>query len=436
MRARDPRPQSAAWLTGLAPLALAFCILLLAVASLGALAPSAAAQDWTVLEYDEDGRVIGTRRGGEEGDPDTDGFGDPGTGAAEPGQILLADPSDAQVRSLEADGFAILQDDRLDSLEIRLVQMRVPEEMSVAEALRLLGTRYPDLLATPNDLLDMSGGPRPQLAQVRDFTREISGWGNVPDNCGQDLKLGQIDGFVDVNHPALRGRNLIFRNWIEEGREPAAEDHGTAVAVILIGRAHLGRPAGLLPGATLYAANIFEKRDGRETGNLAALVRAVDWLASEGVGVANLSISGRENAIMRLAINRALLKDLILVAAAGNNGPNAPPAWPAAHPNAFAVTAVDRQLRLYRHANRGGYIDFAAPGVDVPTQTPHGDRPQSGTSFAAPFVTAMVALHLQAGFEPDPDLIRRSLQRYTTDLGSEGKDDTYGWGLVRLKPNC
>jgi hypothetical protein len=48
----------------------------------------------------------------------------------------------------------------------------------------------------------------------------------------------------------------------------------------------------------------------------------------------------------------------------------------------------------------------------------------------------MVALHLQAGFEPDPDLIRRSLQRYATDLGTAGKDDTYGWGLVRLKPNC
>ncbi len=394
------------------------------------------AQGWRILEYDENGVAIGTRNSRE---VDSDGFIPRTDRPIEEREVILVDPTDEQIFQLENDGYRVLENNRMEELGFTLVVLRTPNAVDVAEALRDIRARFPNLMISANDLMDLSRGNPPyrQVAQVQgDFTRELSGWGDVSESCGAGITLGQIDGFVDTDHPALRGRRIIFQSFLREGRVPAAEDHGTAVAILLIGRSVSNLPAGLLPGARLYAANIFEQRDGRERGNLAAMVRAVDWLVGNDVKVANLSIAGSENAVMRLAINRAREQGLLLVSAAGNNGPAAPPAWPAAHPESLAVTAVDRSLELYRHANRGDYIDFAAPGVDVPTQTPHGQMVQSGTSFAAPFVTAMVAIHLQMGFDPDPDLIRRSLQRYATDLGTTGRDDTFGWGLVRLRPNC
>ncbi|MDX1737714.1 MAG: S8 family serine peptidase, partial [Alphaproteobacteria bacterium] len=186
----------------------------------------------------------------------------------------------------------------------------------------------------------------------------------------------------------------------------------------------------------LYAANIFEKRAGLTKGNLSAMLRALDWFVLQKVQVVNLSIVGGLNKIMRMALTKIKEKGIIIVAAAGNNGAKAAPVWPAADPSVLAVTAIDYRFGVYRQANRGSYIDFAAPGVAIETETPDGKKQQSGTSFATPFITAVVAIHLQLGFEPDVDLLRKSMQRYAQDLGKKGKDATYGWGLVRVKPSC
>ena len=103
----------------------------------------------------------------------------------------------------------------------------------------------------------------------------------------------------------------------------------------------------------------------------------------------------------------------------------------------IAVTAVDSKLKAYQHANRGEYIDFSAPGVDLWAVSNKGSgRFQSGTSFATPFITSIVSLYLEAGAKPNPDLLRESLKRYAVDLGQSGKDQTFGWGLVRARPKC
>ncbi|MDF1750306.1 MAG: S8 family serine peptidase [Alphaproteobacteria bacterium] len=408
---------------------LAVCVTLSVVTT------SALAQNWSILEYDKDGKVTGVKEGTQDSDT-TDGLGEENRRAIEPGEILVVDPTDKDLATLESAGFKLLRKNTLSGLEFILVQLKVPDGMSVPDALDYLTRQFPKLTVGTNDLMDLSGGPGVQVAQAVDYSRNLSGWGVVPETCGKGLVLGQIDGFVHENHPALRGKNLVYKSFLKSDRVPAAENHGTAVAVLLIGRKLPNYPGGLLPAAKLYAANIFERRNGKDVGNLAAMIRAIDWLVTNGVHVANLSIAGQDNVIMRLAVKRSLEKGILIVAAAGNNGAGAPPAWPAAHPDTFSVTAIDDSMHLYQFANQGKYIDFAAPGVNIPTDTPNGIMSQSGTSFAAPFITAMVALHLKAGFRIDPDLIRRSMQRYTTDLGLVGKDDLVGWGLVRLRPAC
>ena len=166
------------------------------------------------------------------------------------------------------------------------------------------------------------------------------------------------------------------------------------------------------------------------------MLKAADWLLKNRISVVNMSIAGGGNGVMTFVLNKLLEEGVVVVAAAGNNGPRAEPAWPAAHPKVIAVTAIDNQLKLYEQANRGSYVDFSAPGVNLVTTVPEGLKLQSGTSFASPFITAMVAIHLDAGFPTDPDQLRASLRRYTKDLGQSGKDDAFGWGLVRLKPAC
>ena len=96
----------------------------------------------------------------------------------------------------------------------------------------------------------------------------------------------------------------------------------------------------------------------------------------------------------RLADARA--RGIILVAAAGNAGPNSPPLFPAADPNVIAVTATDEDDRIFRAANRGNHIAVAAPGVDLWLPTLDGDyRMTSGTSFAAAEVSGVIALMLE-----------------------------------------
>ena len=444
------RPLAAPRLVALARaggLALAFALTLAGIQPAAAQTGEAGDGEsgWSILEYDEDGRAIGVQRGkggGLDGDGGEENGAAPGEDGArekavEPNELLIAGaPADA-AEKLRALGFTLLERERLEGLSLRMMRVRPPDRMSLPEALERLRSAMPEATIDTNDLLDLSDGPRAQRAQgPADYARETVGWGPVPESCGAGLRIGQIDGAVATDHPALRDRDVVYDSFIKKGRRPAAEAHGTAIAVMLVGKPRAGRSGGLLPGARLYAANIFERRAGREKGNLAALLRAISWMAENEVQVTNLSVAGAPNALMRLAVNRARELGLVMVAAAGNKGPAAGAAWPAADEATVAVTAIDRSLRLYRYANRGDYVDFAAPGVGVLTETPYGLREQSGTSIAAPFITAIVAVHLKAGFPPDPKKLRQSMKRFARDLGEPGRDAGYGWGLVRLKARC
>ena len=156
----------------------------------------------------------------------------------------------------------------------------------------------------------------------------------------------------------------------------------------------MGRPlAGLLRGATLFHAGIFQKGKRGPVASSADFLRAVDWLVRSDVTVINASVTSQtENAVVLYAMSMLSHEQVILVAAAGNRGPKGPPAYPAAIDSAFAVTAVSLDGDAYEHANIGDYIDIAAPGIDLPTTS---RRITSGTSLAVPFVTAAVARMVQ-----------------------------------------
>ena len=99
------------------------------------------------------------------------------------------------------------------------------------------------------------------------------------------------------------------------------------------------------------------------------------------------------------------------------------------------MTAVTKELRNYPYANRGAHIDLAAPGVNIWTAWPDDKEGyRSGTSFAAPFVTGVLAVY-------PPDVLHSPknslLERVNiTDLGPPGRDPIYGRGLLQAPPSC
>jgi subtilisin family serine protease len=142
-------------------------------------------------------------------------------------------------------------------------------------------------------------------------------------------------------------------------------------------------------------------------------------------------LSGPRNPAVANAIARITRKGHTIVAAAGNDGPAAPPVFPGAYDGVVGVTAVDVANRIYRYANRGNHVDFAARGVAVTAiDAKGGVRDATGTSFAAPVVAARLAAQLRLPDRTAAQKAIRALEVEARDLGPPGRDPIYGVGLI------
>lgn len=194
--------------------------------------------------------------------------------------------------------------------------------------------------------------------------------------------IGMIDGGVSA-HPALRNAMIEQRGFAARGAR--ASGHGTAVASLMVGSD--GRFQGAAQGASLLVADVYGG-DPAE-GSALAIARALGWLTSRGVRVINISLVGPANPLLERAIVAAARQGVLIVAAVGNDGPAAPPAYPASYPGVIAVTGVDNHDRALPEAGKALHLDYAAPGADMAAALPgSGYATVRGTSFAAPLVTA------------------------------------------------
>ncbi|MDT8345826.1 MAG: S8 family serine peptidase [Thermohalobaculum sp.] len=249
--------------------------------------------------------------------------------------------------------------------------------------------------------------------------------------CGRGAPIAIIDTPVDAGHPALRDARVTVQNFLSDGARPSGEAHGTAIAALLVGRATPGAKP-LAPGARLLAAGAFRSIEGRSLADAVAVLRSIDWALGEGARVIAMSFEGAPNATLAAAVKAVERTGASLVAAAGNGGPDAGPAYPAAYPEVLAVTAVDRRLRPYNRGTRGAYVEIAAPGVGiVSADGGGGSRRWSGSSFAVPFVAAAL-LRARAETRGDAYAARRLLAGAARDLGAPGRDFIYGHGLLQV----
>ena len=155
-------------------------------------------------------------------------------------------------------------------------------------------------------------------------------------------------------------------------------------------------------------------------------------MAREKVPVINVSLVGPPNRLLERAVKAVLARGHLVVAAVGNDGPAAPPLFPAAYSGVLGVTGVGGSGRVLPEAAQGPQVAFAAPGAELAVARAGGRdyAVARGTSFAAPVVAGLLAQSLAL---PDPAAAARAvteLQQRAADLGAPGRDDVYGWGLV------
>jgi subtilisin family serine protease len=234
--------------------------------------------------------------------------------------------------------------------------------------------------------------------------------------------------------PALAGAAIVRNRFLPESAAPSPSEHGTAVATLIAGADAAAGFEGAARGATVFAGEVMRAAPNGAHAAARSLLPALDWLLAERVQVANLSFGGPANRLLADALDTALGRAVVVVAAAGNGGPGAPPAYPAAHRGVIAVTANDARGEVYVRANRGAYVTLSAPGVDVWIPDADGGRYVTGTSFAAAWVTGAAARLLAEAPALGPAQVAARLCSSARDLGAPGRDPVFGCGLLQVQP--
>lgn len=267
------------------------------------------------------------------------------------------------------------------------------------------------------------------------FGSQLIKWSNSLDACTKDVRIGVIDTSFDIGHPAFNSLKSIQGEFLGGERPSPYDWHGTAVLSLLAGNPKSSTP-GLVPDATFLLASAFRSDvNGNASTDTVRLLAALDWLDQLDVDIVNMSFSGPQDSALAAAIERMSKKGIVFIAAAGNMGPTAAPSYPAAYPHVIAVTAVNRNGMNYKSANRGSYIDMSAPGVDILTALPDAKQGyRTGTSFAVPFVTAILATKAKSGHPASEFELLAEVP--TRDLGPPGPDPIYGVGLAMAPQQC
>jgi subtilisin family serine protease len=185
------------------------------------------------------------------------------------------------------------------------------------------------------------------------------------------------------------------------------------------------------PRVGVLAVRAFDPRTTGGDGTTFNIIKGIDWAVEQGARIINMSFAGPSDPRLNVVLERAAKRGVVLIAAAGNAGPNSPPLYPAANRHVIAVTATDIEDRLYTGANRGNHIAVAAPGVDVLAPAPGGNYQfTTGTSVAAAHVSGVAALLIERNPKLTPNDVRRILMRTATSLGRGERARDFGAGLV------
>jgi serine protease len=225
------------------------------------------------------------------------------------------------------------------------------------------------------------------------------------------------------------------------------EGHGTHVAGTIAQSTNNGQGvAGVAFGATLMPVKVL---DNRGQGSYDAIAQGIIYAADRGARIINMSLSGRDaSSALAEAVNYAAGKGVLLVAAAGNS--RGAVEYPAAYDAVLAVGSVGYNRVRVDYSDFGPQIELVAPGGDTDVdlngdgypdgilqQTFQGDVTNfgfyfyEGTSMATPHISGVAALLFARNPAATASQVRQAMESTALDLGTAGRDNEYGYGLVQ-----
>lgn len=284
-----------------------------------------------------------------------------------------------------------------------------------------------------------------------------------PQVTGRGVRIGLIDTGIDPTHRDLKGRTVLFRNFLDSSSSKPADPfddngHGTHVAGTMVGGTSSRIAIGVAPEADLVVAKAFSAMGSAQDSQL---LLALQWmvdpdgdpLTADGVRVINNSWNFNDSYVGKnpedepfcLAIEKLEELGILTVFSSGNSGPNPGSVQiPGSCPQALTVGATDENDSVPSFSSRGpvqwrkvqlAKPDLVAPGVKVLSAYPGMFMTRSGTSMAAPHVTGALALLAQEHPNLSPrDLKGILVQKYTKDIGVAGPDFESGHGRLDLFP--
>ena len=361
--------------------------------------------------------------------------------------------SDIKTRKIVIFKKNVLNKDIKKSLIERHGGIKIKDLDIVNGAATLLSPKEEQILLNQNEILRVDDDVEvsilvrpPEIQKSRKIQpNEITPWNITRINAqnawditsGDIARVAVIDTGIDIKHPDLI--NNLKGGFSAVGYTTSYNDdngHGTHVAGIIAAMDNTIGVIGAAPQADLYAVKVLDRRG---SGYLSDVIEGIDWAITNNMQVINMSLGTTTNIIsFQEAIQRANAAGIIQVVAAGNSGGAVN--YPAAYPEVIAVSATDNTNTIASWSSRGPEVDLAAPGVSIySTYKGQTYKTLSGTSMAAPHVAASAALILTTlvgSYDSNndgiwnPNEVQNKLQDRATDLGDNGFDNLYGFGLV------
>ncbi len=260
-----------------------------------------------------------------------------------------------------------------------------------------------------------------------DMIHVNAAWDHVTANTS--ITIAVVDTGVDLNHPDLQANLAAGYNFLDKNKTPQDDNgHGTNVAGIIaaVGNNRQGT-AGILWNARIMPLKALDKSG---SGNEKTLGEAIRYAVDNGAKVVVMSLGlHRYSPYLQDVVNYAEQHDVLLVAAAGNEGNDIK--YPAAYKTVLAVGGIGSGGSIVQESNYGPELDLVAPWEVYTTALDGKYVANYGTSMAAPQVAAVAAMVLAQHPDWKPAQVRNHLRQTAEDLSVRKWDERTGYGLLR-----
>ena len=254
---------------------------------------------------------------------------------------------------------------------------------------------------------------------------------------GKGITVAILDTGIALNHPDLKDAILDTKDFTDSlSGVYDQEGHGTHVAGIVAARNNGHGVIGVAPECKLLIGKVLGDNG---FGKADAIAAGIEWAIASGADIISMSLgSNAPFPIIQKAIEKAIDKNVFVIAAAGNDGLLDNIDYPGAYEGVITVGSIDRRKQLSSFSDWGVEVDVVAPGDEITsTYPPNITATISGTSMATPFVAGVAALvlskHRQYGGKTKletQEQMRKHLIKTAIDLGPNGFDKGFGFGLL------